>query len=121
MLGGYGVFGSGAYVEKTFDLSGAPPHSAVWVQLDFVKIDRWGGDSAYLTLNGELAWTQSFAAGSGDSSQCGGSDYNQKEQLVSIVAVDAVLYSSASSLTLRVDTDLNPKQRWTRLLWVHKS
>ena len=50
MLGGYNVFGSGAYVEKTFDLSGVPPHSVVRVD-DFFKwarltwTARWCGHS----------------------------------------------------------------------------
>ena len=76
MLGGYGVFGKDAYVEKTFDLSGAPQHSAVRVQLDFVKIDSWNGETAYLRLDGELAWSRSFWYYAG-SQHCGLSDYNR--------------------------------------------
>ena len=101
MLGGYGIFGSGTYVQKTFDLSGAPAYSEVRVQLNFVKIDTWDGESAYLRLNGEVVWSRSFV-GSGDSEQCGG---GSKEQVVS---VDAVLHgTSAPSVTVRVDTDLD--------------
>ena len=103
MLGGYGVIGKDAYVQKTFDLSGAPQHSAVRVQLDFVQIDGWNGDTAYLRLNGELAWSQIFSGYDG-SQQCGSSNSAYNEQLVS---VDATLYTSASNLTLRVDTNLN--------------
>ena len=103
MLGGYGVFGSGAYVEKTFDLSGAPEHSAVRVQLDFVQVDWWNGEFAYLLLGGEVVWSQSFSGGGG-SQQCGGSGDWWKEQLV---GVEGVLHTSASSVTVRVETDLN--------------
>ena len=103
MLGGYGIFGSGAYVQKTFGLSGAPAYSEVRVQLNFVKIDTWDGESAYLRLNGELVWSQSFVGSGGGSEQCGGT--GMKEQLV---PVDAVLHGiSASSVTVRVDTDLD--------------
>ncbi|EOD05449.1 hypothetical protein EMIHUDRAFT_199199 [Emiliania huxleyi CCMP1516] len=44
MLGGHGVFGGGAYIEKTFDLSGVresgdPPHARVRIELTFFAID----------------------------------------------------------------------------------
>ena len=60
MLGGYNVFGSGAYVEKTFDLSGAPPHSVVRVELDFHKIDSWDNEWARLYLDGTQVWSRQF-------------------------------------------------------------
>ena len=40
MLGGYGVFGSGAYIEKTFDLSSAS-HTLIVLEIDFYQIDSW--------------------------------------------------------------------------------
>ena len=40
MLGGYGVFGAGAYVEKAFNLSAAPPHSVVRVELDVEQLAK---------------------------------------------------------------------------------
>ena len=46
MLGGYNVLGNGAYLEKKFDLSGAPPHGQVRVELDFIKIDSWDNEDA---------------------------------------------------------------------------
>ena len=72
MLGGYGVFGSGAAIEKTFDVSAAPPHSVVRVELDFFRIDSWdAGEKAEMYIDGTLVWSQEYDPSSGHTQECG--------------------------------------------------
>lgn len=59
MLGGYGALAAG-YVEKTFDLSAAPPHDYIRAELTFFKLGSWDGEPARLYLNGRVAWSRQF-------------------------------------------------------------
>lgn len=57
MLGGFALFGYDAYVEKTFDLSAAPAHSLVRLELLFHKIDScttWAGSNARTSQTSRL-------------------------------------------------------------------
>ncbi len=48
MLGGYGMFGTGDYFEKTF--TGLPPHTEVMVEVFWWSIDSWDQDSGGVDL-----------------------------------------------------------------------
>ena len=100
MLGGYNVFGSGAYIEKTFDLSDAPPHGLVRVEVMFVAIDSWDWEDAQVLVDGNLVASHQIRYGG--SNQCGGSwgDYGPVE-------LAAVVTTSAVNLPVRITSTVN--------------
>ena len=100
MLGGYNFFGSGAYVEKTFDLSGVPPHSIVRVELDFYKVDSWDNEWARLYLDGTLVWTQ--RSWNSDGSRYCGNGHRDR-----LMAAAGQISISAATVTVRVNSTLN--------------
>ena len=67
IVGGYGQLGRGQYLEKTFGTTSAaggsdplPTHSALHLEMDFVKVDSWDGETAFLWADDVLIWQQSF-------------------------------------------------------------
>ena len=105
MLGGYKVLGSGAYVEKTFDLIGAPAHGLVRVEFEFFFIDSWdSGEEARMYVDSELAWSSaSDFHHHGGQNYCGWSIFDDKPA----VSVSADVLSSASNVTVRFTTTLD--------------
>ena len=68
ICGGYGTKGRGESIEKTFtDLSAGK----YILSLDFIKIDGWAWERAYVHINGQQAWSQSGLAYYSGSGQCG--------------------------------------------------
>ena len=59
MLGGYKVFGPGAYVERTFEQ--LPPHSELRIQLVYYRVDAWGDGQGQLFVDGNLVVSKSFS------------------------------------------------------------
>ena len=55
MLGGPRVFGRGAYIEKTFDVSGMI-HNTIYIELDFYQIEKFP-EYFELYTNGMLFFT----------------------------------------------------------------
>ncbi len=68
ILGGYNHFGSGASTQKT--ISTNVSHSEIKVNFDFVKIDTWDNETAYLEVDGSNQWSQSFHHNNSNN-QCG--------------------------------------------------
>ena len=56
ILGGYNVFGSGATVQSIF--AGLTPHSTAKITFDFLRLDSWDGEYAYLQVNGTSVWSR---------------------------------------------------------------
>ena len=104
MLGGYNVFGNGAYAQKTFDLSQAPPHSLVRVEFDFHKIDTWDSEVAQIYLDGELSMTSRTFAGATGLGRCGSFATNHHDHRE---ALAAQISSTAASVLVRVTSTLN--------------
>jgi len=107
MLGGYGVLGKGAEVEKTF--GPLAPHTQLRVTLDFFKIDSWDLENAYLYIDGQLVWDSGpmdcySRDGQAIVSQahCGGSHSCEAR-----IPVDVVVAHSASTATLRMTASLS--------------
>eukprot|EP00966_Prymnesium_polylepis_P142725 3295103-Prymnesium_polylepis.2 len=69
MLGGYGVFGAGAYVEKT--VTGMDSHFTLRIQFTFFKIDYWEGFAVLVYVDGALGYRQTFQLRDGDGGLCG--------------------------------------------------
>lgn len=57
-LGGHCKFSS-EVVSKTFDL---PEHKYLQIQFNFHFLDRWEAESAYLKIDGEYVWSESYQA-----------------------------------------------------------
>ena len=113
MLGGHGVFGGGAYIEKTFDLSGVresgdPPHARVRIELTFFAIDSWDGEEARLWVDDELVSTTSFSAHASVTDECG-SGYNDPDPGRHIMSADVL--NSADSVTVRITTYARRERR----------
>ena len=101
MLGGYAILGHGDWVEKAY--VGLPTHRSVSVELVFVKIDSWDGESGIVMVDGTEVWTRSFTLGEG-SQTCGAQyGWHEREFQVGPLAVP----HTASTLTLRVTSTLN--------------
>jgi hypothetical protein len=57
ILGGYGIIAGG---EMDIDLSTyAITHTEAWVLLDYIALDSWDGETAYVKVDGTTAWSQS--------------------------------------------------------------
>ena len=69
VLGGYNVLGTGATISKT--LTDLTDHSGMIIQFDFMRIDSWDSEDAFLTVDGVEVWRQKYASGSVQI--CGGS------------------------------------------------
>jgi len=106
MLGGYEVLGSGAAVEKTFETLAA--HTQLRVIFNFIKIDSWDYEHAYLYIDDELAWQSDALYPSEGDQICGRStsaasaDFNDK-----LIPVDVTVVHISNTATLRVTTNLN--------------
>ena len=113
-LGGHGVFGMGAYVEKT--LTDLPPHDGLRIQFSFLKVDQWNGRQGVLLLDGADIWRtqvyhqQGGYAGGGLATQvrgdngCGIKGYNQGDLSVDS---DVTADHYASNATLRFTSTLD--------------
>lgn len=53
IFGGFGLFGKGAKITKTFSL---PVHNSILIRLQFWKIDSWDNEYARVYVDGYLLW-----------------------------------------------------------------
>ena len=67
----------------------------------FLKIDNWDNEFAYLKLDGQTIWSQRFAYNDGTANYCGRTTPDQ------LVHIDVTFPHTATSATLRVETNLN--------------
>ena len=104
ILGGFGVLGQGAWLEKTYDLA-AYPHDELSLSLDFIKIDSWDNEEARVLIDGVVVWSQVFIYNEG--SDFGGNG-NYAEWLDEKLKVGPFeMPHDTDTLTLRVETTLN--------------
>ena len=70
MVGGYNVIAGGSN-QKSYSLGGVA-HTQVRVELDYVKVDSWDGETATVKLDGTSIWTTRFCfCSQGCSGYCG--------------------------------------------------
>ena len=100
ILGGYNIYGAGAWAEVKLDNIGL--HKSLKVEFDFIKIDSWDGESGQMLIDSKQAWAKSYIYHQGKQ-ECGvGSNwYEQKERITAIVA------HTGNSATIRFTTTLN--------------
>jgi hypothetical protein len=63
MLGGYGIFGAGASVTRTY--SSLPVHNMIKLKIQLFKIDSWNNESAFISIDGTVVWTKSYGVTEG--------------------------------------------------------
>ena len=106
MLGGYKVFGKGAFVEKAFAIPAA--HSVLRLQLKFYKVDRWDWhEYAYVSLDGAIAWSHMFEGKQGQPHADCGTSWKD-----AMVQVDVEVPHTAATATVRVHTNINDRDEW---------
>ena len=104
-VGGYLIFGSGAYIEKTW--VGLSDHNALRLQFTFSKIDYWKGYALQVLVDGEISLSRMFEARDGQGALCGeASFWGQGDD--GIFEIDATVSHSAPSATVRITTDIPP-------------
>ena len=102
ILGGYGRLGQGAWLQKSFDLTGQS-HRYVNVELTFVKIDTWDGEEGQVYVDNNLVWSQDFEVSSGEQHCGGGHDWHEDAVAVGPLRVS----HSTNAVTLKVTTTLD--------------
>ena len=95
MIGGYGKFSVGGYLEKTF--SGLPAHTNLRLRATLFKIDRWNGRRFQVLVDGTAAWESSPYTWGGQY-LCGNMGPQQGDRAVD---VDVTTAHTAGSATIR--------------------
>ena len=62
ILGGAGVSGKNAFLEKTYNLTGIA-HDHLSISFDFIQIDTWDEEEGRLLVDGEIVWSQIYGGG----------------------------------------------------------
>ncbi len=108
VLGGFNLFGLGAYTQKTFTLSGN--QTAVDISLDFWKGDSWDNEHFYVYVDGNLLFDQSYMYYQG--TQITGQPHGLWHEL--LVPISLNYDTTATSLTLKFSSNLNqgPGDEW---------
>merc|ERR1712025_1559032 len=99
VCGGYNTKGKSHDIKKTFTKL---PDGNYKISLDFIKIDSWDNEKAYVTVNGKQCWTKTFQ---GEGKQiCGSKNNGWNEAKVKVTCVAAAV---KGSFAVRVYTSLN--------------
>jgi proprotein convertase subtilisin/kexin type 5 len=98
--GGYNAWAGGTR-SGTYTLM-AIPHSSAKVDLDYVAIDSWDGESASVGVDGATIWTTNFNQG-GMANVCGGGWGEPTQKPISPVNV----VHSTNNLTLSASSTLD--------------
>jgi len=110
MLGGYGVFGRGAYVERTFEQ--LPPHSALRIQLTFTRVDAWGDGQAQMFVDGHQIVAKSFSYLERTSTRaCGVMGHSINNEIP--YRVDAQVAHFSTDATIRVTSSVTKSGWWS--------
>jgi hypothetical protein len=110
VLGGHGVLGgAGTKISKTFSFNNVS-HTSLRLRLDFLKIDSWNNESAYLYIDGTpvnsgvgAQWQKRFLYGQG-TQECGKSYGNWYEH---VDHIDITVPHFANTATITVLTTLD--------------
>jgi hypothetical protein len=99
VLGGSEIFGQGKGSEKSFDLRGLL-HTEARVVLEYIKIDTWDGEEAFVELDGAKKYSQRFNTNEGMNNLCGLTTVEY------VAPVDVTINHSSNQLTVRVASTL---------------
>jgi len=99
ICGGYGVKGINTDITKTFEVNAG----RYQVQLDFISIDTWDGESGYVSLNGVQCWTNTFSHGTG-TDVCG---IGTIDRIETVTCETTVSGDGKQPLTVRIWTSID--------------
>merc|ERR1712159_240161 len=100
ICGGYNTKAKSHDIKKTYKNLPAGKYK---ISLDFIKIDSWDNEYAYVQVNGKTCWQKKLAAGSGKQ-LCGRTNGGWNEEKMNVkCSADAV----NGQFTVRVYTALN--------------
>ena len=105
-LGGYGVFGAGAYAEKA--LSNLPPHSAMRLQMRIQRIDKWEGEKILVLVDGHVAY-ESYQQWRGGRHRCGVDGHQQEDDSFWL---DVTINHFSPNATIRVASTATASRYW---------
>ena len=109
MLGGHGVFGPGSWVERTFQL---PAHTAIRLQLTFIRVDAWADGDGQVFVDGNLAWQRPLSHRDRESTgACGTMGHVVNDEVPAQVDVTVAHYTE--SVTIRVTSSVTRGGWWT--------
>ena len=80
-------------MRKTFGLM---PHTVLRLELEFVKIDSWDREEAFIEVDGVRVWEQIFLYWEGDRNHCGDARRQAPWDICSGIAVAGPLVTSGS-------------------------
>jgi hypothetical protein len=123
IVGGFGKLGRDHYLQKTYGIGAdgglekpLPSHAAVNIELDFVKVDSWDGETAYLWVEGapeNPVWEHTFGNNAGRN-YCGrpGHGWNEQKAHISKTVLragceDVPIPEWCKTLTLKFNSTLN--------------
>ena len=124
IVGGYGRLGHDHYIQKTYGVDATgnaqkplPLHAALQIKVDFIKVDSWDGETAYMWVEGAAenpVWQHRFRHNTGRN-YCGSSNNGWREQVYHIsqmverpeCEVTAGRPDWCSTLTMKFNSTLN--------------
>merc|ERR1712048_1488649 len=99
ICGGYNTKAKGHDIKKTYKNLPAGKYT---VSLDFIKIDSWDNENAYVQVNGKTCWTKKLA---GQGKQvCGSKNGGWNEDRIKVLCTASAVNNQ---FTVRVYTQLN--------------
>ncbi len=98
ILGGYGVM-AGGEIDILIDIYGVP-HSEAWVELEYMAIDSWDGELAYVSADGTTLFSQYQNNHSSAFSEVCGWDRGYDGSYDSSWTIDDTLAHTADDLEL---------------------
>ena len=98
ILGGYGVISGGtmSIALSTYSIV----HTEAWAEIEYIALDSWDGETAYVQVDGTSLWSQSQNNHSSSYSEVCGWNRGYYGSYDSLWTVSATLSHSASTLTL---------------------
>ena len=108
MLGGLKLLGAGTQTTQSFDLLGTP-HSEVAVNIDYVVLQSWDGESALVYVDDIEMYNVSYDADTASVDHCGAKIWKdhgpQPVQIQTPHAADSVTVRVTSSLQEPLDNE----------------
>ena len=105
ILGGYGVIAGGSF-ENNVSTRGVP-HSEVWVEMEYISLDSWDGELAYVNLNGQRVWGIGNNNHTSIFGEVCGWNRGYYGSYDSRYYVSSILSGAQSTVNLRVGSQLN--------------
>jgi len=100
ICGGFKAKGKGGYLQKIYRV----PAGTYTLNLDFIKIDSWDNERAYIDINGQRKWTSSPLMWNRGQAKCGQMNGWQEEKIP--VKISNIKIGNGG-ITVKVHSNLN--------------